>query len=197
MPNGVDTSWFTYKKQDGDGKKNFLFVGNFRWLPNIEAAEWLVTDIWPKIATRFPQSTLTIVGRNMPESMKKRSSTRVLCLSDVSDIRQEYAKAFALLAPMTIAGGSKFKVLEAMASGVPVVSTVEGIEGINGEDEKEVLIARNTQAFVDQLVRLNTDHSLLEQLTKNARVLVEREYNWDAIATVLENVWKGAHDKKY
>lgn len=196
VPNGVDTSWFTYKRKKNAQDKNFLFVGNFRWLPNREAAEWLLTDIWPKIAIQFPSSMLTIVGQNMPESMKKRSTDRVLCLSDVSDIRQEYAKAFALVAPMTIAGGSKFKVLEAMACGTPVISTTEGIEGISGEDGKEILVAKNAQAFVDQLIRLNADSSLYEKLTKNARALVEHAYNWDTIAISLEKVWKGAHAYK-
>lgn len=196
VPNGVDTSWFTYKKQNMKEKKNLLFVGNFRWLPNREAVEWLLTDIWPRIAKRFPESTLRIIGRNMPESVQKRATNRVICLADVSDIRNEYMRASVLLAPMTIAGGTKFKVLEAMASGVPVISTVEGIEGIQCEEDKHVLIATNAQTFVDQLVKLDTDYSLLANITKNARVLVEYAYNWDTIAETLEKVWKGTHGKK-
>lgn len=196
VPNGVDTSWFTYKKQNIEEKKNLLFVGNFRWLPNREAVEWLLTDIWPRIAKRFPESTLRIIGRNMPESVQKRATDRVICLADVSDIRNEYMRASVLLAPMTIAGGTKFKVLEAMASGVPVISTTEGIEGIQCEEGKHVLIATNAQAFVDQLVKLDSDNSLLTNITKNARALVEHAYNWDTIAKMLEKVWKGTHGKK-
>lgn len=196
VANGVDTETFAFKKKQSDGKKNILFVGNFRWLPNIDAAEWLIDDIWPRIARRFPDSTLRIVGRNMPKRILNRTSSRVVCLTDVSDIRDEYNKAFALLAPMTIAGGTKFKVLEAMASGVPVISTREGIEGIDCEDDKHVLIAKTSQSFVEKLLRLDRDRVFMDTLTKNARTLVETSYNWNSIAKDLEVAWKGTHGKK-
>lgn len=196
VANGVDIQTFAFKKQHSGKKKNILFVGNFRWLPNIDAAEWLLDDIWPRIRRRFPDSTLRIVGRNMPQRLLNRASNHIVCLTDVSDIRDEYAKAFVLLAPMTIAGGTKFKVLEAMASGVPVISTKEGIEGIDCQDDKHVLIATSSQSFVEKLLRLDNDSVFRDTLTKNARTLVETSYNWDFIAKDLEVAWKGAHGKK-
>lgn len=196
VQNGVDTSSFVYTRQKSGGKKNILFVGNFRWVPNIEAAQWLLTDIWPRIAKQFPQSSLRIIGRNMPEHIKRQSTERVVCLSDVSDIRTEYANAFVLMAPMTIKGGTKFKVLEAMASGVPVISTKEGIEGIDCEDGKHVLLSTTSQSFVDQLVELDSNKVYMDTLTRNARKLVETDYNWDIIAKALDTVWKRAYEKK-
>lgn len=196
VSNGVDTESFTFPKHKKEILQNFLFVGNFRWLPNIEAVERLLSDIWPRIAESFPKSTLTIVGRNMPENVLAALTGRIIGKTDVSDIRDEYNAAFALLAPMTIAGGTKFKVLEAMASGVPVVSTRAGVEGIDCEDEKHVLIANTPHEFVDKLARLVSDHSHREKVVKAARTLVEREYNWDSIAKTLDTVWRTTHEKK-
>lgn len=195
VSNGVDTDVFAYQKRVLKNKKNFLFVGNFRWLPNINAAQRLLDHIWPKIKDAFPDSTLTIVGRDMPESLVSRATSRVFCKTDVLDIKDEYANAFALLAPMTIAGGTKFKVLEAFASGLPVVSTKEGVEGIACADGQEVLLADTPKEFVDQLKTLDTnEHG--EKLTKAARILVEKAYNWDSIAKSLDSVWRHTHEKK-
>jgi glycosyltransferase involved in cell wall biosynthesis len=108
----------------------------------------------------------------------------------VDDIRTAYRQADALLAPISIAGGTKFKILEAMASGCPVITTPQGIYGISGADAC-VGIARNTEEFVRQAVSLGTQETLWSKRCRSARTLVESMYSWPAIAQKMSDVWEG------
>ena len=146
------------------GRKNILFV-KLSLATNIDAAEWLIDDILPRTRRRFPDSTLRRIGRNMPERLLNVASDRVVCLPDVSDIRDEYNKAFALLAPMTIAGGTMFKVLEGMARRAGI-STREGIEGVDCQEDKHILIGTSSQSFVMKLCDLITIEYLWRHLPK-------------------------------
>ena len=119
VPNGVDTTYFSYEKKSLNKEHlKFLFVGNFLWVPNVKAVERLVGELWPKILKEIPQAQLTIVGKHLPQRLHEAARTvHILYKKFVEDIRDVYKTSDILLAPMTISGGTKFKILEAMASG--------------------------------------------------------------------------------
>src|SRR3989344_7621187 len=124
VANGVDAHYFNQLKHQDNQAPTILFVGNFKWLPNKDAAIFLARDIWPLIKTQLPQAKLWIVGANpTPEIKNLNQISGVTVEGETPDIRDAFAKADVLLAPIRNGRGTKYKVLEAMASSVPVVST--------------------------------------------------------------------------
>lgn len=191
VPNGVDTEWFRFKtRQLNVERPTFLFVGNFAWAPNIEAVRTLITDIWPRVKRALPGGVLTIVGKRFPASLQLQAGGDVLVREDVDDIRKVFWTADILLAPMGISGGSKFKLLEAMASGTAVVTTQSGRIGIDANPGSQLLEAGSSEQFAEAVTSIYSDIGKTKEMTRNARRLVEEKYDWRLIANTLETVWK-------
>ncbi len=167
VPNGVDTGVFPFKPKKTRGY-TFLYVGNFKWMENRDAAGDLERVIWPEINKRYLQAQLRIVGKGR---------------NAVARIQDELYKADFMIAPIRVGGGTKFKILEAMAAGLPVITTTIGASGL---DTKVLWIADSP----DETLAAIDDVNKNPQKINKARALVEREYNWDTIAIQLENVWK-------
>ncbi len=190
VPNGVDASVFTQVVPEKHNVPTVLFVGNFRWLQNREAVLLLVKEIWPKIKEKVGNARLWIVGRNPTQTIKNLAGSDILVDETVENIEQAYKKADLLLAPLLGGGGTRFKILEAMASGLPVVTTQVGIEGINARDGKEVLIARSSDELAEAAVRLLENRELAESLSRAARTLVCQKYDWQGIAQRLDRIYQ-------
>ena len=192
VPNGVDTTYFSFQKKKVDNRQlKFLFTGNFLWMPNMKAVEILVKDIWPGILKQFPKAQLTIVGKHLPKHMKNSfDALHISYQAFVDDIRKEYHQHDILLAPMTISGGTKFKVLEAFASGCLVLTTKEGIEGIDAKEGVMYLRSDTPASYISNIQMLVEHSKRFEQITKQARRLIEEKYSWDAIAEKQSSVWK-------
>jgi glycosyltransferase involved in cell wall biosynthesis len=144
VANGVDMDFFNQVKKIKSVWPTVLFVGNFKWLPNKDAASYLTESIWPKIKKAVPRAKLWIVGRNPSQKIQAYNQLKDIKVDDnIEDIRQALSKATVLLAPIRNGRGTKYKVLEAMAAGVPVVTTPLGSQGIQAVDGQQILIARN------------------------------------------------------
>lgn len=196
VPNGVDIeSIKPSAKNKKDTGHSFLFVGNFAWLQNRDAVRWLIKDIWPEVRKRFPDATLRIVGRGLPGDLRQSFDDKTVLLEHVDDIRDEYAIADILLAPIRIGGGTKFKVLEAMAAGVPVVTTNEGASGLDVTDGEHLAISESENEFVRRSEEFITGKQYRSAVVKKARTLVEKKYSWETIADTLDSVWKSTHEK--
>ena len=193
IPNGVDTKTFPYVGKKFDKKHpTFLFVGNFLWAPNTEAVRELLETIWLKMLLVYPSATLTIVGKHFPSDLRKYILPSVHLEEHVDDIRDAFAASDVLLAPMGIGGGTKFKILEAMASGTAVVTTKAGRMGIVGTSGKELYEAENSDDFIRAVKHIYDHPADAKTMTKNARELVEATYDWRAIAEKLDAVWRRA-----
>ena len=142
VPNGVDCDFFTFRKNIPKDNSTILFVGNFKWLQNREAVLELVNKIWPKISTKVKTAKLWIVGKFPTREILALNSVRIKISADVEDIRDAYYKSDVLLAPIYGPGGTRYKILEAMASGIPVVTTPQGIEGLGVIDGKQAINRR-------------------------------------------------------
>ncbi len=198
VSNGVDLTEFPFdEKRMIHEDPVLLFVGNFKWLPNRDAARRLVSDIWPLVLERFPRAKLRIVGRTIPTWLRKlRAQPLGLSVDEnVVDIRLEYEGADVLVAPLSIAGGTKFKILEAFASGLPVITSKEGIAGLGVKRDYHYLEADTSTEYVEQIKRFFENKNLRQKLAINARRFVETSYGWDQIVKKLEVVWQDTYAK--
>ena len=186
VANGVDVKFFSgVKPKPG---QVVLFIGNFKWLPNRDAAQFLAKAIWPKIVASLPQAALLIVGRNPTKEILKLAQAGIKIEGDVADIRTAFAKASVLLAPIRNGRGTKYKVLEAMASGLPVVTTKLGIEGIDAKDS--VLVVESAADLDSQTIKVLQDQRLAAKLADKAKKIVYNQYNWETISNRLNLVYQ-------
>ncbi|RJR30285.1 glycosyltransferase [Candidatus Microgenomates bacterium] len=197
VPNGVDTQFFTFQKKQPQRNSKILFVGNFKWLQNREAASILVNKIWPTISGVLPKTILWIVGRFPTPDIINLRGDRVSISEHIEDIRQAYDKSALLLAPIYGPGGTRYKILEAMAAGLPVVTTPQGIEGLGVHDGQEAVIRTGAQDLAQAAIEMLTDTKKYIRLASAANEFVRKKYNWETIADDLDRIYESVAHEKY
>ncbi|HSD98662.1 MAG TPA: glycosyltransferase family 4 protein [Patescibacteria group bacterium] len=201
VANGVNLSDFPFKQTgEKSQQKKILFMGDFKWIQNRDTASWIIRDIWPLIVSRMKNHNikvvLWIVGKNIPENLKKSSSDAIIFDENAPDKTSDiYQQASVLLSPIRVGGGTSYKILEAMASGVPVVTSPLGVEGLGASKNKEALVGETSDHLAKYVVSLLTDKKEYTQIAKNARKFIEENYSWEKIAKELEGVYKNAIQK--
>lgn len=196
VPNGAgeDLMDIWGKRKANWEKPVIFFQGNFLWLQNTETAKILATRIFPKIKEEIPEAVCQIVGQGARDKIGSLKGDGVeICDLDVSDIegvRKAYREATVFLAPLAGPGGTRLKILGAMAAGVPVITTTTGIEGIDAKDGKEVLIRNDTQEMAKAAIRLIKERELYQKITLAARKLIEKKYNWPKISLTLDKIYQ-------
>lgn len=192
IPNGVDLEKFKFSQREKIGER-ILFIGDFRWLANKDTLLWILKKIWPDFLRAQTKGSfiLWVVGRNIPQSLRKITDHPSVVFEDGSEIQTEkiFKNSSVLLAPIRVGGGTSFKILEAMACGVPVVTNELGIEGIKAENLKQVLIGETKSEIISCLNSLIEDAKLYSSIAKNARKLVGDKYSWKEIVEKLELVY--------
>lgn len=190
VANGVDIDYFAKTKRKKLTNPTVLFVGNFKWLPNRDAAKYLVEEIWPQIKKQIDNCLLWIVGRNPPIDIKRYQAKDIKIDSTIEDIRGAYGASSVLLAPIRNGRGTKYKILEAMATKTPIVGTVLAIEGINARNDKEVYIANNAETLAQKTVEILKNTDLGRRLANAAYSLVSKKYNWQIISAKLDKIYQ-------
>lgn len=183
IPNGVEVDAVPPHRDRMD-RPGLLFPGSFGYPPNAAAAVWLVRKVLPAVHERLPEARLVLAGSGPPRSLQDlaRSHPHVTVTGAVPDMAPHFAAATVVPVPVTTGGGTRFKVLEAFAAGVPVVSTTKGIEGIAARAGHEYLPAETATEFADAIIRLWDERGLAERIVENAHRLVEAQYSRPAIA---------------
>ncbi len=198
VPNGVDVASFRFSMKKKGGTPVLLFVGSFTWMQNRDAVNWLMTSIWPALQARYPGVRLRIVGRGMPKSLRNLvAQHQVTLLEHVENIEDELHSADVLLAPIRVGGGTSFKILEAMAAGLPVVTTTLGATGLRVRGGRELLIGDTAQDLIASVGKLFASDRMRNDLARNARKAIEREYGWDTIAQALDRLWYETAKKRH
>ncbi|MBI3443622.1 glycosyltransferase [Candidatus Woesebacteria bacterium] len=190
VANGVDIDYFVKTKKIKTKNPTVLFVGQFKWLPNRDATKFLVREIWPKIKSQIKDAKLWIVGRNPPPDILNLGSGDIRVDGGVEDIRTAYGGSDVLLAPIRNGRGTKYKILEAMATKTPIVGTKLAIEGISIEDGVHALISDTAQGLAEKTTRVLKNSNLGTKLADRAHELVERQYNWQRISEKLDRVYQ-------
>ena len=177
--NGVDLERYRYADHTLNRASRLLMTGSFGYQPNIDAARWLSREVHPRLRRLNPNATLQLVGRDLSAGPWP---TGVLADADVPDVRGYFDAADVFVVPLRAGGGTRLKILEAFAKGLPTISTAIGCEGLPVEHGVHLLVADTTEDLVAAILRLLGDSELRARLAGNARELVERRYGWDRIA---------------
>lgn len=195
IPNGVDTGYYDpslWDPQEG----TLLYNGAMTYGANRDAVRHYVDAIYPVIRSRLPNVRLLVTGRTDGVDLTGISDCPGVELTGyVQDIRDVLKKSAACIVPLREGGGSRLKILEAMAAGVPVVSTSMGAEGIEVVSGEHLLIADTPESFVDAIARMLGDHSLRESLRSAARALVEQRYSWESIGARFVEMVESVADR--
>jgi glycosyltransferase involved in cell wall biosynthesis len=191
VDNGVDTEYF--QPQHGKREANrILFLGSLEWRPNLDAVNLLLNTIFPLVRVSDPSVTLCLVGRNPPAELfeRVRRLNNVELHPNVPDVRPFLASAGVMAVPLRIGGGSRLKILEALAAGVPVVSTRIGAEGLCLEAGRHLTVVDKIEDMPLALAQtMAAPEKALAQAECGRRRVLER-YSWDLLADKLEQVWR-------
>jgi glycosyltransferase involved in cell wall biosynthesis len=153
---------------------------------NIEGATNFARAVWPMIQQKQPSLRFTIVGRNPPSEITELSSIAgIEVTGSVDDVRRYYREALAAVVPLNVGGGSRLKILEAMAAGVPVVSTKLGAEGLDVSDGENILLAESSAQLANGIVRLIETADLRARLIAGGHALVQARYDWSMVGAKL------------
>lgn len=200
VANGVDTKWFAEKKRNLADRPTILSVGTFKWLPNIEAVDFLVNQVWPLIKKAVLNANLLIVGNAPTEKVISygKNDPQITVAGRVEDIRDAFGSAHVLLAPVFSGKGTRYKILEAMASGTPVVASKIAVEGLNITDGVHLLTSNKATDLADLTVRVLNDKNLWQKLSKNGKEFVALNYDWELISQKLDRIYQeiGNYAKK-
>jgi glycosyltransferase involved in cell wall biosynthesis len=195
VPNGVDTAAYPWPAARATDAPTVLFIGALDWTPNVNGARFLAERVMPEVRARVPGARLSIVGRRpTPDVLALADPGRVDIAADVPDVRPYWQCASVLAVPLEAGGGTRIKILESFAAGVPVVSTPVGCEGITGQDGEHLLVAPR-EKFTDAVMAVLTDAAAAAARADAARRLAQRDYDWWAIgANAAEHALRAAAD---
>lgn len=192
IPNGVDLSSFYFESAPRQ-PNSIIFVGNMHYFPNINAVHYFIDKVLPLIQNVIPNVKLTIVGPNLPINLQKQFLQAGVHLTGFVPNAHDYLrKAAVAIAPMQSGSGIQNKVLEAMATGTPVVATPYGIGSLPVKSGEHLLVATEAQEFAQAVIRLLQEPVLSQELVANARQLVEQQFTWQQSVEQLETLYQAA-----
>ena len=196
IPNGVDTNYFhptSYNLSPTASNlqpNSLVFVGSMDWLPNDDAMTYFCQEIFPLIEKEIPDVKLYIVGRNPSSRLSRYQKQNIIITGLVPDVQPYMAKAAVSIAPIRIGGGTRLKILEAMAMKKPVISTSVGAEGIETTPGKDIIIADDPIDFAKGVIHILKNPELGEKLGENGRKLVKEKYEWEIIGKKLSMIYE-------
>jgi glycosyltransferase involved in cell wall biosynthesis len=192
VPNGVDLDATPFRSP-GPGA-GIVLISYLAWRPNLQAALELRDEILPRIRARLPAATLDLVGAGAPAELLAHSRPGVSVAGQVDDVLPHLRGARVSVMPVRAGGGSRLKVLEALAAGVPVVATPFAVSGIDVRHRTSALIAESPTDLAELAIRVIEDDELAARLARAGRRLVEQRYGWSTVAQPLVDLHRELSD---
>jgi polysaccharide biosynthesis protein PslH len=191
IPLGIDTDLIK-PVWEQNNSKDLLFIGSFEHPPNRTCAKFLIDKIWPFVTSYRNEGSLTIVGRGSEQFLKSCEPTpdSVSALGFVENLDKLYRKSQLFVAPLLEGGGIKIKILEAMAYGIPVVTTPIGAEGIVDQSDNALFISSPDGSFADSVLQALNDPEESAKRANKASMVIEERFGWSAIADLLTNLYE-------
>jgi len=194
VPNGVDPEHFQPTSTPRVPGR-LLFLGSLDYAPNVQALEWFLNGILPRVRATRPDAHLHVVGaRPSPavHSLVAAAGEGVELLGEVEDVRPHLAEAALMVVPLRAGGGSRLKIVEALAAGCPVVSTPVGAEGLELVDGEHLSLADGEAPFAESVTRLLADPALAAKQSSAGRERVLERNTWSALGERLQGAWRSA-----
>jgi glycosyltransferase involved in cell wall biosynthesis len=181
IPNSIDLQYYVPRETPGSATSDLYFIGTMDYLPNIDAVKHFVTEIFPMVRASIPDARFIIIGKNpTQEILSLDNGQNVLIIPDVPDTRIYHSRHMVFVAPIRFGGGTRIKILEAMAMQKCVVSFPVGAEGIPALDGKQIMIAGNPSEFAAKCILLLKNSDLRNRLSANARKFVSDHFDFAA-----------------
>lgn len=187
VPNGVDVEKYGGLPVPPDDSADLLFVGGMGVERNADAVRWFVEEIFPRVRSRHPSARFLIVGSSpLPGVKKLEKKDGVVVTGTVPDVRPYYERASVAVVPQRFGAGTKLKVLEAMAAGRPLVTTSNGVQGLDLEPDEHVVLADRPDAFGAKVSDLLDNPRRARELARRAKAKVRKDYSWTRIVDQLD-----------
>lgn len=191
VPNGVDVDYFS--PSSGDDAAGLVFAASFDTIPNQDAARYFLREIWPVLVADDPRRRITFVGRGPGVDLRHAAADpRVTVTGPVPDVRPFIAAATVYVCPLRVGGGTRLKVLDALAMGKALVATRLSVEGLGLTPGVHFLEAETPLEFLQQVRRLEGDPRCRRRLGRAGRELVERKYAWPVVGAELDHAYRAA-----
>lgn len=190
IQNGVDDEYFfpDDKLLRDDKEINLTFSGVMNYQPNVDAMKWFAAEILPKVRKSFPAIKTYCVGKNpTAEIAKIMTQNDVMLTGFVEDMRLWYMNSTIFIAPIRIGGGTRLKIVEAMAMGKPVISTSIGAQGLKFISGKDLFLSDDADEFSENIIMLLNDPELREIIAKQGRQSVLERYTWEKLGKSLSD----------
>jgi polysaccharide biosynthesis protein PslH len=169
---------------------NLLFVGNFKHPPNLDAADRLINQIFPKVLSQFPETKLYIVGNQLPDGISQTANKNIVVTGYVPDVTPFLNQAGLVVVPLRLGGGMRVKVLEALAAGKAVIASSRAVEGLELVDGEHVILAENDNEFVDAIIDLIGHPEKRLTLARQAHTWVSTQMSWRRVAEEYEKLYR-------
>jgi len=191
IENGVDVGYFSQvERLPGGPRRSLVYVGLMEYHANVDAVCYFAREVWPKVRQLRPELEFKIVGaRPTKDVLALGNQEGITVTGTVDDLRPYYREALAAVVPLRVGGGTRLKILEAMAAGVPVISTSLGAEGLSAEDGKEILVADTPSALAEAVTGLYEASPDWRRFSENGSRLVISRYDWPVIGNKLARVY--------
>jgi sugar transferase (PEP-CTERM/EpsH1 system associated) len=187
-PNGVDVDYFRPSDVPVDPAR-IVMTGLMKTRPNADAAAFFVREVLPLVSAARPDVTFYVVGGEPPPEVRQLAAPNVVVTGGVADVRPYLREAAAVVVPIRMGGGTRLKVLEALAMRKPVVSTALGREGLDVVDGEHLLVADEAASFATAVLRVLSDRTLGDRLGAQGHALMHQSYRWGSIVGELESLW--------
>ncbi len=195
LPFGVDIDKFQPVFEVGD-TPTFYHIGSMNWMPNEEAIKWFLKNVWDTVQKRVPEAQLYLAGRNMPRWLRKTKKKNVIVVGEVPDAHEFVNEHNIAIVPLLSGSGMRIKIIESMALGKTVITTLVGAEGIQYSEFEDIIIADNVPKMVENICRLYQHPEEAEAIGLNARRLVEELYDNKKIINRLEIFYNELKSKR-
>lgn len=196
VPNGVDPHYFSPHDSEEDETK-LVFTGSMDWQPNEDAVIYFCQEIFPLIRSELTDMKFFIVGSNPTDKvLSLRDISGVYVTGLVDDVRPYIANSAIYVVPLRIGGGTRLKILQALAMKKAVISTSVGCEGIDIEPGKDLIVSDDSRDFANKVIMLSKDRGLRRKLGENGRSLILQKYDWKAIVEKLESIYVDIIEEK-
>ena len=192
IPIAVDTQQLQPIKRT-PSSMNIVTLGTLHYPPNADGIRWFLNDVFPLVQGRVPAATLTIIGKNPPKDFLDAAahSPKALKVTGyVPELAPYFEKSAVMVVPVRAGGGMRVRILEAFAYAMPVVTTTIGLEGINAEPGKDVLVADTETDFANYVSGLLENVSLQNNLSVNGRILAMTKYDWQVVLSAMMPIYE-------